>query len=160
MKKAIVLLLIFSISLAGCVSKTTDYKTDNKTADNKTIAKNLSTDANRANTSDTVNNVTKISSGIGTGSLQVSSGATVKESDWCKSGTKITVNLLSGKKEFTVIGLTNYMGREVCQAEMTYENGKSTKYFSQDGKFEAMTSTASGSGNVYAEAKSETNVNN
>ena len=71
---------------------------------------------------------------------------------WCTPGSKIMVNLPSGEKEYTITGLTTYKDREVCRAELKFENGTSVKYFSKDGRFQAMVSNASGQGSVHSEA--------
>ncbi len=84
-------------------------------------------------------------------------GAGSAGSDWCMPGSKITIELQSGEKEFTVAGITTYQGREVCKAELIHENGKTIRYYSKDGKFVAMNDSASGSGNVSSEAKTSVN---
>lgn len=164
MRKVTVLIIaVLSISvLSGCV--------DNKSADkSKNVSTDVKTGINSTNSTATVagKNIeaSNVSQSQKTGNLNLTggnskttgTGAGSAGSDWCLPGSKITVNMPSGEKEFTVTGITTYDGREVCRAELIYENGKTTRYYSKDGKFEAMNSSASGPGNVYSEAK--TNVN-
>lgn len=169
MRKVTVLIIaVLSISvLSGCV--------DNKSADNKSTdkSKNVSTDVktgiNSTNSTATVagKNIEagNVSQSQKTGNLNLTggnsrttgTGAGSAGSDWCMPGSKIMVKLPSGEKEFTVAGITTYLGREVCRAELIYKNGKTTRYYSKDGKFEAMNSSASGPGNVSSEARTSVN---
>ena len=164
----VLIIAVLSISvLSGCV--------DNKSADNKSAdkSKDVNTDVktgiNSTNSTATVagKNIEagNVSQSQKTGNLNLTggnskttgTGAGSAGSDWCMPGSKITVNMPSGEKEFTVIGLTTYESREVCQAELIYKNGKTTRYYSKDGKFNAVFSNASGSGDVYSEARSQVN---
>ena len=168
MRKVTVLIIaVLSISvLSGCVgnkstdkSKNVNVSTDVKTGINSTNstatvagknieAGNVSQSQKTGNLNLTGGNTKTTGTGTGAGSAG---------SDWCMPGSKITVKLPSGEKEFTVAGITTYLGREVCRAELIYKNGKTTRYYSKDGKFEAMNSSASGPGNVSSEARTSVN---
>ena len=78
----------------------------------------------------------------------------MSDSNWCTPGSKITVR----GEEFTIVGLTVYKDRTVCQAEIVRNNGKTTRYYSEDGSFESMISTSSGPG-ANSNAVSIVNVN-
>lgn len=152
MRKVTVLIIaVLSISvLSGCV--------DNKSADK---SKDVQTGINSTATV-TGKNIEAGNVSQKTGNLNLTGGnskttGTGAGSDWCMPGSKITVKLPSGEKEFTVLGITTYQGWEVCKAELIYENGKTTRYYSKDGKFEAMNSSASGPGNVSSEAGTSVN---
>ena len=163
----VLIIAVLSISvLSGCVgnkstdkSKNVNVSTDVKTGINSTNstatvagknieAGNVSQSQKTGNLNLTGGNSKTTGTGTGAGSAG---------SDWCMPGSKITVKLPSGEKEFTVAGITTYLGREVCRAELIYENGKTTRYYSKDGKFEAMNSSASGPGNVSSEARTSVN---
>ena len=163
----VLIIAVLSISvLSGCVgnkstdkSKNVNVSTDVKTGINSTNstatvagknieAGNVSQSQKTGNLNLTGGNTKTTGTGTGAGSAG---------SDWCMPGSKITVKLPSGEKEFTVAGITTYLGREVCRAELIYKNGKTTRYYSKDGKFEAMNSSASGPGNVYSEARTSVN---
>jgi hypothetical protein len=159
----VLIIAVLSISvLSGCV--------DNKSADkSKDVSTDVKTGINSTNSTATVagKNIEagNVSQNQKTGNLNLTggnskttgTGAGSAGSDWCMPGSKITVKLQSGEKEFTVAGITTYQGREVCKAELIYENGKTTRYYSKDGKFEAMNSSASGPGNVSSEARTSVN---
>ena len=163
----VLIIAVLSISvLSGCVgnkstdkSKNVNVSTDVKTGINSTNstatvagknieAGNVSQSQKTGNLNLTGGNTKTTGTGTGAGSAG---------SDWCMPGSKITVKLPSGEKEFTVAGITTYLGREVCRAELIYKNGKTTRYYSKDGKFEAMNSSASGPGNVSSEARTSVN---
>ena len=163
----VLIIAVLSISvLSGCVgnkstdkSKNVNVSTDVKTGINSTNstatvagknieAGNVSQSQKTGNLNLTGGNSKTTGTGTGAGSAG---------SDWCMPGSKITVKLPSGEKEFTVAGITTYLGREVCRAELIYKNGKTTRYYSKDGKFEAMNSSASGPGNVSSEARTSVN---
>ena len=163
MKKTIFLIItVLTISvLSGCV--------DNKTGDAKTVINStagieskVKTDKASNDNYETLNltdGAVKIT-GSGTSTFTGSGTSTLTgtgNAEWCRPGSKIKVQQPSGEKEFSVIGLTTHEGREVCQAEFVYPNGKSTRYFSKDGKYDAVISNASGSGGVYSEARSQVN---
>lgn len=166
MRKVTVLIIaVLSISvLSGCV--------DNKSADkSKNVSTDVKTGINSTNSTATVagknieaGNVSQSQktrvlnmTGENSKTTGAGTGAGSAGSDWCMPGSKITVKMPSGEKEFTVTGITTYDGREVCRAELIYENGKTIRYYSKDGKFEAMNSSASGPGNVYSEARTSVN---
>jgi hypothetical protein len=167
MRKVTVLIIaVLSISvLSGCVDnksadKSKNVSTDVKTGINSTNSTNSTAtvagkniEAGNVNQSQKTRNLNL----TGGNSKTTGTGAGSAGSDWCMPGSKITVKLPSGEKEFTVTGITTYKGREVCRAELIYENGKTTRYYSKDGKFEAMNSSASGPGNVYSEARTSVN---
>ena len=163
----VLIIAVLSISvLSGCVgnkstdkSKNVNVSTDVKTGINSTNstatvagknieAGNVSQSQKTGNLNLTGGNTKTTGTGTGAGSAG---------SDWCMPGSKITVKMPSGEKEFTVTGITTYDGREVCRAELIYENGKTIRYYSKDGKFEAMNSSASGPGNVSSEARTSVN---
>ncbi len=162
----VLIIAVLSISvLSGCVdNKSADKSKDvtpvvktgiNSTAGQQSNASGEKIEAGNVSQKTRALNMTGgISKTTGTGA---GTGAGSAGSDWCMPGSKITVKLPSGEKEFTVAGITTYQGREVCRAELIYENGKTTRYYSKDGKFEAMNSSASGPGNVSSEAKTSVN---
>lgn len=166
----VLIIAVLSISvLSGCVdNKSVDKSKDvtpvvktgiNSTAGQQSNASGEKIEAGNVSQKTRALNMTGGNSkttGTGAGK-SAGTGAGSAGSDWCMPGSKITVKLPSGEKEFTVAGITTYQGREVCKAELIYENGKTTRYYSKDGKFEAMNSSASGSGNVSSEV--ETSVN-
>lgn len=161
MRKAVFLLIaILSVSLfSGCV--------DNAINQNKRLNESVKSDTNvtsgiKAGPDTESVNANRTGTGQGDAALNLSDKGGAGNSNsgganWCVPGSKVTVLLPSGEKEYTVIGITTYKGREVCQAEMKYENGTSVQYVSKDGKFMAMVSKASGNGSVYSEAKSQIN---
>ncbi len=166
MRKVTVLIIaVLSISvLSGCVDnksadKSKNVSTDVKTGINSTnstatvAGKNI--EAGNVNQSQKTRNLNL--TGGNSKTTGAGTGAGSAGSDWCMPGSKITIKMPSGKKEFTVVGITTYDGREVCRAELIYENGKTTRYYSKDGKFEAMNSSASGPGNVSSEARTSVN---
>lgn len=156
----VLIIAVLSISvLSGCV--------DNKSADKSKDVKDVKTGINSTNSTATVagknieaGNVSQSQKTRNlnlTGENSKTTGAGSAGSDWCMPGRKITVNMPSGEKEFTVAGITTFQGKEVCKAELIYENGKTTRYYSKDGKFEYMNSSASGPGNVSSEAGTSVN---
>jgi len=159
----VLIIAVLSISvLSGCVdNKSADKSKDVtpvvKTGINSTPGQesNVSGEKIKLNLSDKSTG-TGASTGTDTGA---STGAGTGSADWCIPGSKIIVNMPSGEKEFTVTGITTspkYQG-DVCRAELISENGKTEKYYSKDGKFEAMNSSASGPGDVYSEAGTSVN---
>lgn len=155
MKKTIVIIMIMlSISiLSGCIS---DNKINSKNVTDTNTTKNISSEVKISDGQTKTEEVSNVSKLILTVADKESDSkrSDDTDADWCKPGNKLTVKLQSGDKEFTIVGLTTYQEREVCKAEILYENGKSIKYFSKDGKFQAMDSKSeSSSGNVYSEAR-------
>lgn len=161
MRKITVLIIaVLSISvLSGCVDNKSADKSKNVSTDVKTGINSTATVAGKNIEAGNVNQSQKTGNLNLTGENGKSAGTDAGSagSDWCMPGSKITVKLPSGEKEFTVTGITTYQGMKVCKAELIYENGKTTRYYSKDGKFEAMNSSASGPGNVYSEAKTSVN---
>lgn len=164
MKKLIVLLLVLSIILSGCVSNT---KTDNNKTNNDKNDKGDTDTVEKANigimakrldannngidngtdsgiNNDINNDVGKLSAS--TGSNTGESGEISMGSEWCKTGSKIIIPEVKTQEQFTVKGITTRDGVEVCEAEIIRENGKSTVYFSKDNKYISMISTSSSTG--------------
>ena len=152
-KITVLIIVVLSISvLSGCVDNKSADKSKNASTDVKTGI-NATTTAAGKNVSQNKNTTNMTL----TGGNSRTTGAGSAGSDWCKPGSKIMVKLPSGEKEFTVTGITTYKGREVCKAELIYENGNTTVYYSKDGRFEAMNSSASGPGNVSSEVGTSVN---
>lgn len=152
-KVTVLMIVVLSVSvLSGCV----DNKSTDKSKNGSTIIKSgINATATVAGKNIEAGNVSQKTVTLNlTGGNSKTTGA---GSDWCMPGSKIRVKLASGEKEFTVSGITTYQGREVCMAELIFENGKTTRYYSKDGKFEAMNSSAKGPGNVSSEARTSVN---
>lgn len=164
MKKLIVLLLVLSTILSGCVSntKTDNNKTNvdkNDGEDSDTVekantgimSKQLDDDNNVADNGNIDNNgikynINKLSASSGSDTQE--SGEINMGSEWCKADSKITIPAVKTHEQFTVKGITTRDGIEVCEAEITRENGKSTVFFSKDNKYVSMTSTSSSTGSL------------
>ncbi|MBU0777939.1 hypothetical protein KKF82_06755 [Patescibacteria group bacterium] len=161
MRKITVLIIaVLSISvLSGCVdNKSADKSKDVQTGINSTAEPQSNASGEKIEAGNmSQSQKTRVLNLTGENGNSTGTGAGSAGSDWCMPGSKITVKLPSGEKEFTVTGITTYDGREVCKAELIYENGKTTRYYSKDGKFEAMNSSASGPGNVSSEARTSVN---
>lgn len=153
-KTVALILAVLSISvLSGCVDNNISSAINETDAGNIKASINESVDAvaNESNRTKAL----KASIGVLNLSDREDKYSATNVQDWCTPGSKITVKLPSGEKEFTVAGITTYQGKEVCKAELVYENGKTTRYFSKDGKYEVMNSSASGPGSVYSEARTD-----
>lgn len=59
------------------------------------------------------------------------------EPDWCKVGTKITTSGSQYESFLTIKGMTTYQSREVCKAELVYNEGTIVQYFNVDSSFTA-----------------------
>lgn len=153
MKKLAILLVTIFLILSGCVDKTkTGANVDNG---DKDINKNVDKENNVSKGDTIVIANTNVSvNGANTNNLDVDNDIY----EWCSPEDKIVVQTTKGQEEFTIKGITTYQGREVCQAEQIYDNGKKVRYFSKDGKFVSEIADSSGSGNVSAYSEASVNV--
>ena len=59
--------------------------------------------------------------------------------DWCKAGASVVNSASHQGYSLVVKGVTTYSGKEVCEADATYEQGGQSMgiiyYYSQDGKY-------------------------
>lgn len=55
--------------------------------------------------------------------------------DWCKAGSKIISSTPESEGTFLIKGLTTYQGKEVCEAEWSYDGGSMTQFFNEDGSY-------------------------
>jgi len=70
------------------------------------------------------------------GNVKISQGSG-SGPDWCKTGTQITSTGPQGEGSFVIKGITTYQGKEVCESELTYNEGTMTQYFNSGGTFTA-----------------------
>lgn len=152
---AIILSLAAILVLSGCIGKTADNKNGTKTQsgilnDIKSDTKSVIVDAN-------IEDKTQI--GV-SGTKSTETG-----SEWCIPGSKITVNLPSGREEFTVTGITTYADDNgnvyngLCKAEKTIKGGSSVRYFNKEGTIDIMKSESSSKGgSAHAEASAYVSV--
>lgn len=162
MRKSIIILITVSLILSGCVDRETSVKNDNATSIDDVSKENISNDtidkiADKIsnNTSSGVNMEDKANGdkfNVAKNTDPNTPGMPV--SNWCVSGSKINVR----GEEFTIVGTAVIKERQVCQAEIVRNNGKTTRYYSEDGSFESVTSTSSGHG-ANSSAVSIVNVN-
>lgn len=161
MIKSVIVLITVSLILSGCVDReistngsatpidgvgkeSISNNTIDKIADK--ISSNTSSGVNMENKSnDDKLNVVKNTDPNTPG---------IEGYNWCAPGSKINVR----GEEFTILGKATYKERLVCQAEIVRNNGKTTRYYSEDGSFVSVTSTSSGSG-ANSSAVSIVNVN-
>ncbi len=165
MKKLAILSFVVVLILSGCVEKA-----DNKNDTQSNIVNNIKIDANPDTISTSTDNKTQISvssedSQIKDGNSADGNSAGNVESEWCSSGSKITINLPSGQAEFTVIGITTYTDKNgktyegLCKAEKVIKGGSSVRFFNKEGTIDIMKSESSSTdGNASAEASASASV--
>lgn len=148
MKKLAIILIIVLI-VSGCINRTEEINDMTNDADIKTVDTKISA---KVDTNDDIGTNTKFVSGDNIDNDNIDNDIIVDtESEWCKSGDRITIQTIKGQEEFIIKGTTTYQGREVCLAEQIYDNSKKIRYFSKDGKFVSEIATSSsGSGNASA----------
>jgi hypothetical protein len=69
--------------------------------------------------------------GKSTDNVQTNDGLSsdVVDNSWCSPDTFQS----NGSEGFTLKGITEYNGSEVCEAEWNYDSGVATEYFTRDG---------------------------
>lgn len=71
------------------------------------------------------------------GKVSIEGGGAV--SSWCQAGMKITSSGPSGQQgSFVVKGMTKHNGKDVCEAEYTYDQGSMTQYFNEKNDYIVM----------------------
>lgn len=160
MKKLAILSFVVVLILSGCVEKA-----DNKNDTQSNIVNNIKIDANPDTISTSTDNKTQINVSDEDSQIKDGNSAGNIESEWCSSGSKITVNLPSGQAEFTVIGITTYTDKNgktyegLCKAEKVIKGGSSVRYFNKEGTIDIMKSESSSTdGSASAEASASASV--